>query len=360
MGLRKSHVVALVVVAAVAAGAVAVNVAARADGAAPGGARGRNAPGGTVVSVRTMELAETTLHGYVSVSGEVEARSSVSVFPDVAGKVVNVKVSLGSSVRRGQVVGYVDPSAPGAYFKQSPVYAPISGSVVSVPLRSGTTVSTGTALCVIGDIDNLRVSVNVPERYVSVLKVGLKADVSVEAYPGVKFRATVSRVSPVVDPVSRTKQVVLTFDEKDGRVNAGMFAKVVLFTEDYSGCVVMPLDSLVQNGEERFAYVVRADSTVSRRKVTLGRSVDGMVQLVDGVKAGERVVVQGQTSLADGSAVLDIGAREAGNAGADKAEGAPDGKGDQKPDKASDRKNDRKNGRKTADKGGKADGGAAR
>ena len=85
-----------------------------------------------------------------------------------------------------------------------------------------------------------------------------------------------------------------------------MFGKVKLFTEDYTGEVVMPVDSLVQNGDDYFAYVVNEDSTVSKRKVTLGNSVDGIVQILDGLKAGEKVVTQGQTSLGEGSKVQDI------------------------------------------------------
>ena len=268
--------------------------------------KGGRGGGNTVVSVKTQVLEETTLHGYISTNGEIESENSVNVFPDASGKVMETNVMLGSPVRRGDIIAYVDPSAPGQYYKKSPVYAPISGSVISTPLKNGTTVSTSTAIAIIGDISNLQVSADIPERYVSVLKKGLKADITVEAYPDVVFKATVTRVSPVVDTTSRTKEVILHFDEKDERINAGMFGKVKLFTEDYTGAVVMPSDSLVQNGDDYFAYVVNDDATVSKRKVTRGKSVDGVVQILDGVSAGERVVVQGQTSLGDGSKIQDI------------------------------------------------------
>ncbi len=307
MKIRKSHGLAILVVVAVAVAAVAVNIASRTQSQnAQTGNNGRRG-GGTKISVKTMEVEKTTLHGYVSTNGEIESQNSVSVFPDVAGKIMSVSVMLGSSVKKGDVLGYVDPSTPGSYFKQSPVYAPISGSIISTPLKNGTTVSTNSVVCIIGDINNLQVTASVPERYVSVLKTGLKADVLVEAYPDEAFRATVSRISPVIDSASRTKQVVLHFDKNDERINAGMFAKVILFTEDYSDFVVMPRDSLVQNGEKYYAYVVNHNSTVSKREIQLGKNVDGMVQITSGIKEGERVVIQGQTSLADGSNILDIG-----------------------------------------------------
>ncbi len=282
--------------------------------AAPGKGRRGGRGGDTVVSVRTMELALTTLHGYISTNGDIESQNQVSVYPDIGGKIVSSKVLLGSPVQKGQILAYVDPSEPGSYFRASAVYAPISGSIITAPVKNGTKVTTSTAITTIGDINNLQVSADVPERYVGVLKVGLKAKISVEAYPGVTFDATVFRVSPVVDPTSRTKNVILHFDKKDSRINAGMFAKIILYTEDYEEAVVMPATSVVQNGDRYFAYAMNDDSTVSKREVTLGKNVDGMVQVLSGVNEGEKVVIQGQTSLGDGSKVKEIGAEKSDSA----------------------------------------------
>ena len=85
-----------------------------------------------------------------------------------------------------------------------------------------------------------------------------------------------------------------------------MFAKLILFTKDYSGAVTMPAQSLVTYNDKFFAYVVKGDSTVERREVTLGENVGGTVQIISGLKEGERVVIQGQTSLSDGAKIKDI------------------------------------------------------
>lgn len=262
--------------------------------------------GGAIVSVKTMQAVNTVLHGYVNTNGEVESQNSVSVFPDMGGKVVSTAVMLGSTVKKNDIIAYVDPSEPGTNYRSSPVYAPISGSIISTPLKNGTKVNTSTAIAIIGDINNLQITANVPERYVSLLKIGLKAEISVEAWPRVVFNATVKRVSPVVDSLSRTKEVILTFDEHDERINAGMFAKVKLYTKDYSDFPVMPSDALVQNGEDYFAYIVKDDSTVKKVKVEKGEQVDGFVQILEGVKDGDRVVIQGMTSLGDGSKIQDV------------------------------------------------------
>ncbi len=306
MKLNKSHIIGIVIIAVTVLCVSYVLVSGKNKTGAKGVSKGGRGGGNTVVSVKTQLLAKTVLHDYVSTNGEVESQNSVSVFPDVAGKIVRTEVMLGSTVKKGDVVAWVDPSTPGSNYKISPVYAPISGSVISTPLKNGTTVGTSSTITQVGDINNLQVTADIPERYVSYLKIGLKADICVEAYPGVVFKATVSRVSPVVDSTSRTKQIVLVFDKKDSRVNAGMFAKVVLYIQDLSGYVTMPSSAIVSVNDVNYAYVVNADSTVSRREVKLGGNVDGMVQLLSGCSEGETVVVQGQTSLADGSRIQDI------------------------------------------------------
>lgn len=304
--MRRSHIVMISAAAAVVlvVAGVAISKKKNADGMAGGKGRGRG--GNTVFSVKTQVVQKETLHGYVIANGEIESQNSVNVFPDVAGKIMETNVMLGSSVNRGDIIAYVDPNAPGQYYKKSPVYAPINGSIISTPLKNGTTVSTNTVVAIVGDIANLQVSADIPERYVAVLKTGLKAEVSVEAYPDVVFNATVTRVSPVVDTTSRTKEVILHFDERDSRVNAGMFGKIKLYTKDYAGEIVMPSDALVSLNDELYAYVVKEGSTVERRKVKTGETVDGIVQILEGVKEGEKVVIQGQTSLNDGSKIRDI------------------------------------------------------
>ena len=306
MKIKKSWIAAGCAVLAVALTAVYANTIGKSSGASVGARKGKGGGSGSTVSVRTMTADVATLHGYVSTNGDIESQNSVSVFPDMGGKVISTSVMLGSKVKKNDIIAYVDPSEPGTSYRSSPVYAPISGSIISTPLKNGTKVTTSTAVAIIGDISNLQITSYVPERYVAVLKKGLKAEISVEAYPGVVFPATVSRVSPVVDSDTRTKEVILTFDTHDERINAGMFAKVKLYTEDYSGFPVMPGDALVQNGDDFFAYVVKDDSTVSKMKVEKGQTVDGMVQILSGVNAGDKVVIQGMTSLGDGSKIQDV------------------------------------------------------
>jgi membrane fusion protein, multidrug efflux system len=297
-----------IIVAAVAVTCIVIIYAVITAKTSGQGSRGKHSGNNvqTVFSVKTEKAAIRTLHDYIPANGEVEAQSSIEVFPDIGGKVVNVSVSLGSPVKKGQVIAKIDPSEPGSKYALSPVTAPISGSIVSTPLKDGTTVTTSSSITTIGDVHNLQITAEIPEKYVSLLKTGLSAAVTLEAYPGVIFMATVSRVSPVVDASSRTKEIILTFDKDDSRVNAGMFAKITLYTINYSGVVTISGDAIVTKNDKKYAYIVTADNKAEQRELTLGNSVDGIYQVLSGISEGEKVVVEGTSTISDGANIKDI------------------------------------------------------
>ena len=85
-----------------------------------------------------------------------------------------------------------------------------------------------------------------------------------------------------------------------------MFGKVKLYTRDYGGAVALPSDAVVTKGDKPYLYVVKDDETVEQREITLGQSVDGIVQVLSGIKEGERVVVEGGQVLSNGTKVRDL------------------------------------------------------
>ena len=151
----------------------------------------------------------------------------------------------------------------------------------------------------------MQIVANIPERYAGVLKEGQKASIILEAYPTEEFVATVTDVSPVIDSTSRTKQIILKFDKRDSRINAGMFAKVKLYTQDYSGAIVVPTDAIVEKNDKKNLYIV-TDGVAHLREVALGNTVDDYIQVVSGVFEGEKIVVEGMRVLSDGSPVKDL------------------------------------------------------
>jgi len=299
-------VIIILVIAITAIGIVVVNKSKdnKKGGMPMMGGSGRYVPSAT--SVRTVVAENSVLHDYVVTNGEIETQKSIEVFPSIGGKVVEMKVSLGSPVKAGDVIAYIDPSEPGSYYAKSPVTAPIDGSIITSPVKTGQKVSMSSVITKIGDIENLQVTAKIPERYIGDLHIGQKAEVSLKAYPEDIFYASVVRISPVVDPASRTKEIILNFDKKYEKVNAGMFAKVKLFTLDYEGYPAIKQDAFVNNNDEYYLFVVKPDSKVEKRKVVRGKNVDGYYQVLDGVKPGEIVVVEGMLTLYEGAEVKDI------------------------------------------------------
>ena len=293
---------------AITAGAVfLINKSAKKKAQGPagfGGGFGRGPQ--TATAVRTVLAKNKTITDFVYTNGEIETQKSIEVFPAIGGRVVDIKVSLGSTVKAGDVIAYIDPSEPGSYYAKSPVTAPIDGSIITSPVKIGQKVTMSSVITKIGDIGNLQITAKVPERYVAELAIGQKAEITLQAYGEEKFMASVVRISPVVDPSTRTKEIILNFDEKYDKVNAGMFARVKLFTLDYGGYPVIQQDAFVENSDEYYLYIVKDDSTVTKRKVTRGKNIDGFYQVTEGLSDGEVVVTEGMLSLYEGAKVRDI------------------------------------------------------
>jgi multidrug efflux pump subunit AcrA (membrane-fusion protein) len=276
---------------------------------APGGPGGPGSPAeDAVFSVRAAKAENRDLQAYLELNGNIVNENQVAVFPDMGGKLVSLKVALGSTVRKGEVIAEVDPSKPGSSYSLSPVTAPISGAVAGVPLSVGATVSASSVIVTIADSRRLEIEAYIPEREVGQLREGLGAEITLAAFPGETFHARVSQVSPLVDATSRTKRIVLSFAVQDSRINAGMFAGIKLNTRNYSNVIAVPAEAVVEARGVNGVYVL--DSSEERalfREISEGVTVDGETEIRSGLEAGMLVVVQGQQFLANGAKVRVIG-----------------------------------------------------
>lgn len=182
---------------------------------------------------------------------------------------------------------------------------------ISLPLTQGTTVGTSTEIARIGNINKLQVEAKIPEGKIGVLKNGLTAQVSLEAYKDETFPARIFRISPIVDETSRTKEVYFLFDTSDSRINAGMYVRIKLNTVLHKNVISVPSDCVVSSGGKQFVFVLNDDMTVSQREVQTGVTVDVRLEITDGLSAGEKIVVNGMQVLTDGATVRDISVENA-------------------------------------------------
>jgi multidrug efflux pump subunit AcrA (membrane-fusion protein) len=281
-------------------------------GGAPGGSPGGSSPGGggrnaAVVQVTIVETG--TIENSVVINGDVLARDQVSIFPTMSGKLVEARIGIGDRVNRGNVVAMVDPSRPGEVYSFSPVISTIAGTVLQAPYSVGDTISTQSALFVVGDLSALRVETFVPERFVSAVRQGLRAQVSLESIPGETFFAEVDEVSPVLEPASRTLRIRLRFIDQQGRVvidpriKAGMFATLSLVTMTRSNVPVIPRSSVINTYGSWIVFTVDENNIARRHELELGIENEEQFEVLSGVSLGDKVVVQGQNFLTDGDPV---------------------------------------------------------
>ncbi|MDR1174812.1 MAG: efflux RND transporter periplasmic adaptor subunit [Treponema sp.] len=257
----------------------------------------------TLSVVRVHEVGLGTIENSVVLNGDVLARNQVSIYPAVGGKLTEIGLGIGDMVSRGDVAAMVDPSRPGESYSLSPVISTVNGTVLQVNYSAGDTVSTGSALYVVGDLSTLVVETFVPERFANAARRGLSAEVTLEALPGEVFTALVDELSPVLDPASRTLKIRLRFTGRDSRIKAGMFATISLVTNTRSGVPVVPRQALINTYGRWIVFITDEGNTARRREVQPGLENEELVEILEGIDTGEKVVIAGQNFLSDGDPV---------------------------------------------------------
>jgi multidrug efflux pump subunit AcrA (membrane-fusion protein) len=260
-------------------------------------------------TVRVTQVRSGSIEKNVIINGDVLARNQVSVYPAVGGKLVQAMLSIGDRVNQGDVVAMVDPSRPGDIYSRSPVTSPVSGTVLQAPFSIGDTLTTQSAVYVVGDLSSLRIETFVPERFVPSVFPGIRAQIRLEAIPGETFLAEVDEVSPVLDPASRTMRIRLRFINSQGRslsdsrIRAGMFATVSLATSSRSNVPVIPRTAAINTYGSWIVFAVDENNIARRRVVELGLESEDLFEVISGVGLGERIVSAGQNFLTDGDPV---------------------------------------------------------
>ena len=263
----------------------------------------------TLYAVSTYKTVAGNLDDYLEFGGDVASVNEVMVLPDQAGKVTNILVKVGDMVKKDQVIAYVNPLRAGVVYNDSPVKAPISGRITSLPVTVGSTVSQSSSVAKVARTDELEIRINIAERFISRITNGQSATVTFDAYPSIVFGAKVFEVSPVLDTSTRTMGVKLRLNPPDSRVKVGMYGRVRLVTDSVKNAIVLPSSALVTRDGKDYVFVITSPKSgknaavVGLKPVTKGISVDNNVEITKGLEIGEEVVIKGQTLLNDGSKV---------------------------------------------------------
>ena len=202
-------------------------------------------------------------------------------------------------MKKGDTIVTINRDEVGYTFEPAPVLSPLDGLIGRIYLDRGDNVTPSIPIARVVLMDSVRLKINVVERYIPFIIKGQVADVTVEAYPGEVFHGAVYIISPVVEISTRTSVMEINIPNPDHKLRPGMFAKVSIIIRERKGVQVIPKDSILTEGNNKFVFVV-ADEKVYRRLVTLGIREDSLFEVKEGLSAGEKVVVQGQYGIEDG------------------------------------------------------------
>lgn len=346
-------------------------VGSRAGGAPAGTPAGGGAPASVeVVSVKTARLQDDA-----QAVGSLRSRQSVTLKPETAGRVSRIAFADGSTVRRGQLLVQLDDTLQRAELSQAQaqlsiaranlkrneellaqnfvaarvvdesraalqvaeaqvdlaqarlqrmrITAPFDGTLGLRSINLGQYVKDGDELVNLEDTSKLTVDFRLPERYQNRLAPGQGVQVQLDALPGKRYDARVIAIDPLLDANGRSISVRAEMPTAPGDgLRPGMFARVLIVFSVDDRALVVPEEALVPQGGRQFVYVLDeqgqgdARKRVSRRvEVELGVRRGAEVQITQGLKEGDTVVVAGQQRLQrDGTAVrvIDMAAGAAG------------------------------------------------
>ena len=182
------------------------------------------------------------------------------------------------------------------------VRAPLDGLVVERLVSVGDYVSRGQRVATVVRVDPLRVELTVPEQQVSMVKVGQQVRLTVDAYPGEEFAATVRFISPALRSDQRALTVEAIAVNKDGRLKPGLFANAQLRQGDAAPALLVPASAVETVAGTSRVYVVK-DNVVDERIVTTGERIDNKVEITSGISQGEVVASEPKGRLSDSQQV---------------------------------------------------------
>ena len=339
--------------------------------AAPKGGPG-GPPGGGAVTIEATKVVQAALPQSITAVGSLRSDESITVRPEVAGRIAAIGFNEGQRVEKGTMLLRLDPSVNDAEVRQAranmtlaktkydravdlsksnfisgqardeaennlkvaeaalalaeaklaktEIRAPFSGVIGLRQVSVGDYVKEGADLVNLEAIDPLKVDFRVPEIYLRQVRVGQPLEVTLDAVAGRVYNGRVYAINPLVDAAGRSIVIRAQVANTDTRLRPGMFARVRLITEERADALVVPEQALVPQGTEQFVFRV-ADGKAQRVRVEIGQRGDGKVEVRQGLAVDDVVVVAGQLKLRDGVPVT-IAGRPAGAVAAGPNDGA--------------------------------------
>ncbi|MGB3341164.1 MAG: efflux RND transporter periplasmic adaptor subunit [bacterium] len=254
-----------------------------------------------IVPVETFPVTLGNVQSTCEIIGTIRANKTAYVFPEIMGRITRVLVKEGTYVNKDSKLMALRNETLGFEYEEGYITAPISGNVANITVNNGSMVTPQSPVAMVVEFSRVEVVFNVSENAMNCISKGGKVRVMADAAPETQFNGTISEVSPVIDPLTRTVAAKAVVNNSKKILKPGMTARITLNLGSRENVLIIPRDALL-NG---YLFVVR-DSTSERRDVTVGLIGDKFVEILAGIKEGEQVVVVGQQRLAGGEKINPI------------------------------------------------------
>jgi membrane fusion protein, multidrug efflux system len=312
------------------------------------------------ISVNVSDAVETVFNHYIKVQGTVDGDQNIAVSPQMGGIVTAVYVKEGTTVKKGQVLAELDAQvlkqsqeevktqldlANNIYVKQSALWdkkigsevqylqakttkesleqrlatlkeqlkmakviSPIAGTVESVPLRVGQMATPGTPTSTIRVINMsvAKITADVSEVYASRIKDG---NIALVSFPdlGKEIETKLNFTSRYIDPTNRTFKIECKISSSGIQLRANMIAYIKI--KDYSNAKAFSVPvNYVQNDQAgKFIYIAKQngkDWIAEKRIIKVGKDYDGTVEILEGLKSGEKIISAGYQDLNAGEKIV--------------------------------------------------------
>lgn len=309
------------------------------------------------VNIRAQTVSQSLAEPSIKLVSKLAANRSVVISPEVTGRIVKIAVRSGQQVKQGDVLIALDAGkqqaelaeqsasvrdesrklrdmrrlvargaittselegqeatvaqaqarADAAKYELSlrTLLAPFDGSVSLIDLSEGALVNSGDPLLHLDELAKLRLDLAVPERYLSLLRPGMAVTATSSAWPDQSFRGVLETLDSRVSNDTQNIKARVIIPNPDGQLRPGMLLNVELSLPPQK-MTLIPAQSVEYAGEQRFVYRLEPNGKVKRVPVVLGDTHGEEVWVTEGLKVGDRIVVEGLVNLRDGVSVHDL------------------------------------------------------
>lgn len=306
-----------------------------------------------VINVKVTTAAITTLENTSPLTGRLQPVEEVTIIPKAMGNVTSVNVELGQKVSKGTVLFTIDNTlaattyntakasyldaqtnlnrmetlykegaislqqyeqAKTAYTAAKDGYtaasdgvsnyvvtSPINGYITSINVEVGSMASQAAPAATVANIDKLEIETSISENIINKIKVGDKVDVLVSSVSDTPIPGTVTALSPAPAVGSLTYPMKVTLDNGTAAIKPGMFAEVIITSDKTANVVALPSNSVLIKSGKTVAVVIEDGKKVVFKEVVVGVDNGTLAEIKSGIKAGDKVVIEGQSYLKENS-----------------------------------------------------------